>query len=97
MTNIDRDNSSKEDKEVKKDCIQESMGLSLDNPMEESEVWDSEESFYLPVLATQHSPRIPDSKTPIVDFKRQRCMHDYSLLSNIELFPSIEAYRDITK
>mmetsp|Transcript_12120 Transcript_12120/g.11761 ORF Transcript_12120/g.11761 Transcript_12120/m.11761 type:complete len:421 (-) Transcript_12120:189-1451(-) len=72
MTNIDRDNSTEEDKEVKKDCIQESMGLSLDNPMEESEVWDSEESFYLPVLATQHSPRIPDSKTPIVDFKRQR-------------------------
>jgi hypothetical protein len=89
MTNIDRDNSTEEDKEVRKDCVK---GLSLENPMEELEVWDSDESFYLPVLATQHSPRIP---TPIVDFKRQRCIHDHSLLSNFEIYLNVEAYHDI--
>jgi hypothetical protein len=83
MTNTDRDNSTEEDKKVLKDCIDASMGLSLVNPIEQLECWDSEESFYLPVLATQHSPRVPTPLSTMTDFKRQRYKHDNSLLFTI--------------
>lgn len=73
MTNIDPDSTMSVTSVVSievGDSDWKPNSLSLENPVNDEEIWipDSEETFYLPVLATQHSPRVP---TPL-DFKRQR-------------------------